>query len=55
VFWAAAALALTTSLVAWFFLNQQKMLPTPGQGGTSRPSSVSHRRSPNKGPHQRLS
>lgn len=45
VFWGAAALALATSIIAWFLINEKKMLPKNLRGGSggqsaSAPKSV---------------
>ena len=53
VFWAAGLLAAAASIVAWFFLNQQQMLPKT-HGGT-RPARLHTKKSPHKGPRERLS
>lgn len=58
VFWGAAALALGASLISWFLINEDKMLPQKmrgGGGGSSPPSRFSPQNSKTPGPREKLS
>jgi len=55
VFWSAAGLAIVASLLAWFFLNQQQMLPGPQGGGQVRPAKLGAHSGSSPGSRQHLS